>query len=143
MPQGSAVYDIIAEMILGYADLLLSEELKKEGLEGYEIHATATTTAYSATTMMCWKNIIQTATCAGTAQLQNEQPKDKKISDNIITDSIKAGQAVLPVQHAYLQQKGGRLTVPETPALHTDVRPQISQPGTVESDAERLGQTDG
>lgn len=38
LPQGSALYDIIAEIVLGYADMLLREALERDGItEGYEI----------------------------------------------------------------------------------------------------------
>lgn len=38
LPQGSALYDIIAEIVLGYADMLLHEALERDGItEGYEI----------------------------------------------------------------------------------------------------------
>ena len=37
IPQGSVLMDFIAEMILGYSDKLLSEELSKEGINNYQI----------------------------------------------------------------------------------------------------------
>lgn len=38
LPQGSTLYDIIAEIVLGYADMLLHEALVRKGItEGYEI----------------------------------------------------------------------------------------------------------
>ena len=37
IPQGSALFDFVAEIILGYSDLLLSESLQKEKMKGYEI----------------------------------------------------------------------------------------------------------
>lgn len=38
LPQGSTLYDIVAEIVLGYADMLLHEELVRKGItEGYEI----------------------------------------------------------------------------------------------------------
>lgn len=37
LPQGSAVYDLIAEMVLGYADLLLKEKLTACGIEDYQV----------------------------------------------------------------------------------------------------------
>jgi len=37
IPQGSDLMDFIAEMILGYADLLLSEKIKKERIRDYKI----------------------------------------------------------------------------------------------------------
>ena len=40
IPQGSALFDLIAEIVLGYADLLLHERLQQAGIEGnvsYEI----------------------------------------------------------------------------------------------------------
>jgi RNA-directed DNA polymerase len=38
LPQGSTLYDIVAEIVLGYADMLLREALERDGItEGYEI----------------------------------------------------------------------------------------------------------
>lgn len=38
LPQGSTLYDIVAEIVLGYADILLREALERDGItEGYEI----------------------------------------------------------------------------------------------------------
>ena len=37
IPQGSALYDFIAEIVLGYADKLLADRLKEEGIENYKI----------------------------------------------------------------------------------------------------------
>lgn len=38
IPQGSTLFDLTSEIILGYSDLLLSESLKREGIQdGYEI----------------------------------------------------------------------------------------------------------
>ena len=37
LPQGSTLFDFIAEIILGYADQMLAEELKKKGISNYKI----------------------------------------------------------------------------------------------------------
>lgn len=37
IPQGSAIFDFVGEIILGYSDLLLHNRLSEEGIEGYEI----------------------------------------------------------------------------------------------------------
>ena len=37
IPQGSALFDFIAEIVLGYADLLLYEKLQNEGIKSYKI----------------------------------------------------------------------------------------------------------
>ena len=37
IPQGSTIYDFIAEIILGYADLLLSEKLQSKGISDYKV----------------------------------------------------------------------------------------------------------
>jgi hypothetical protein len=37
IPQGSVLMDLIAEMVLGYADLQLSDRLKKDGITDYHI----------------------------------------------------------------------------------------------------------
>lgn len=37
IPQGSVLMDFIAEMILGYADLKLTEKIKESGIDDYEI----------------------------------------------------------------------------------------------------------
>lgn len=37
IPQGSAIFDFVGEIILGYSDLLFHNRLQEEGIEGYEI----------------------------------------------------------------------------------------------------------
>lgn len=37
IPQGSAIFDFVGEIILGYSDLLLHNRLQDEGINGYEI----------------------------------------------------------------------------------------------------------
>ena len=37
IPQGSALFDFVGEIVLGYSDLLLYEALQKEKIKGYEI----------------------------------------------------------------------------------------------------------
>ena len=37
IPQGSALFDFVSEIVLGYSDLLLHEALQKEKMNGYEI----------------------------------------------------------------------------------------------------------
>ena len=37
IPQGSALFDFVGEIVLGYSDLLLHEALQREKLKGYEI----------------------------------------------------------------------------------------------------------
>lgn len=37
IPQGSVLFDFIAEIVLGYSDLLLAERLEEEGISDYEI----------------------------------------------------------------------------------------------------------
>lgn len=37
IPQGSILFDLIAEIVLGYADLLLYEDLERSGIVDYKI----------------------------------------------------------------------------------------------------------
>ena len=37
IPQGSTLYDFIAEMVLGFADMELADRLEKEGIEDYKL----------------------------------------------------------------------------------------------------------
>ena len=37
LPQGSAIFDFVGEIVLGYSDLLLHNYLQKKGITGYEI----------------------------------------------------------------------------------------------------------
>ena len=37
IPQGSALFDFVGEIVLGYSDLLLHEALQRENIQGYEI----------------------------------------------------------------------------------------------------------
>ncbi len=90
LPQGSAVFDIIAELVLGYSDLLLYDAMQHEGLDGYEIiryrddyHVFCN----DRDTLERISYILQ-----GVLERLNFRMNSQKtkISESIITDSIKA-----------------------------------------------------
>lgn len=89
IPQGSSIYDMVAEFILGYADLLLYEKLNTTGIQDYEI------LRYRDDYRVFCNNkdklekisyIIQHILESLNLRLNS---KKTKITDSIITDSIK------------------------------------------------------
>ncbi len=90
IPQGSIIFDFIGEFVLGYSDLLLHEALEKEGITGYEIlryrddyrvfcndRDTLEKISYKI------QHILETLNF----RLNSSKTK---ISENIVTDSIKS-----------------------------------------------------
>lgn len=90
IPQGSALFDFIGEIVLGYSDLLFHEALQKEGLDGYEViryrddyrifcndHDKLERISY------ILQHVLETLNLRLNSQ-------KTKISDSIVTDSIKS-----------------------------------------------------
>ena len=89
IPQGSVLFDFVAEIILGYSDLLLHEALEKEGIEGYEIlryRDDYRVFCNDKDTLERISYLLQ-AVLEGLNFRMNSQKT--KISDTIVTDSIK------------------------------------------------------
>ena len=89
IPQGSALFDFVAEMVLGYSDLLLHEELQGKKISGYEI------IRYRDDYRVFCDDKDTLETISYTLQSVLEQlnfrmnSQKTKISDSIVTDSIK------------------------------------------------------
>ena len=89
IPQGSVLFDFVAEIILGYSDLLLHEALEKEGIEGYEIlryRDDYRVFCNDKDTLERISYLLQ-AVLEGLNFRMNSQKT--KISDTIVTDAIK------------------------------------------------------
>ena len=89
IPQGSVLFDFVAEIILGYSDLLLHEALEKEGIKGYEIlryRDDYRVFCNDKDTLERISYLLQ-AVLEGLNFRMNSQKT--KISDTIVTDSIK------------------------------------------------------
>ncbi len=89
IPQGSTLFDMIGEIILGYADLLLHEALGKENISGYEVlryRDDYRIFCNDKNTLERISYILQ-----GVLETLNFRmnPQKTRISDSIITDAIK------------------------------------------------------
>lgn len=89
IPQGSALFDFVAEIILGYSDLLLSEALQKEKMKGYEIIRYRDDYRVFCNDKDSLERIsfILQSVLEGLNFRMNSQKT--KISDSIVTDAIK------------------------------------------------------
>lgn len=89
IPQGSSLFDFIAEIILGYSDLLLHEELQKRGISDYEIiryRDDYRIFCNSKNTLEQISYILQSILERLNFRMNSQKTK---ISDSIVTDSIK------------------------------------------------------
>ena len=89
IPQGSVLFDFVAEIILGYSDLLLHEALEKEGIKDYEIlryRDDYRVFCNDKDTLERISYLLQ-AVLEGLNFRMNSQKT--KISDTIVTDAIK------------------------------------------------------
>lgn len=89
IPQGSALFDFVAEIILGYSDLLLSEALQKEKMKGYEIiryRDDYRVFCNDKDTLERISFILQTVLEGLNFRMNSQKTK---ISDSVVMDSIK------------------------------------------------------
>lgn len=90
LPQGSALYDIIAEIVLGYADMFLREELERKGItEGYEILRYRDDYKVFANDKDLLERISYTLQHVLESLNLRLNSAKTRISNSIITDSIK------------------------------------------------------
>lgn len=90
LPQGSALYDIIAEIVLGYADMSLHEELVRKGItEGYEILRYRDDYRIFANNKDLLENISYTLQHVLESLNLRLNSAKTRISSSIITDSVK------------------------------------------------------
>lgn len=90
LPQGSTLYDIVAEIVLGYADMLLREALERDGItEGYEILRYRDDYKVFADNKDLLERISYTLQHVLESLNLRLNSAKTRISDSIITDSIK------------------------------------------------------
>lgn len=90
LPQGSTLYDIVAEIVLGYADMLLREALERDGItEGYEILRYRDDYKVFANDKDLLERISYTLQHMLEGLNLRLNSAKTRISDSIITDSIK------------------------------------------------------
>lgn len=90
LPQGSTLYDIVAEIVLGYADMLLHEALERDGItEGYEILRYRDDYKVFADNKDLLERISYTLQHVLEGLNLRLNSAKTRISDSIITDSIK------------------------------------------------------
>lgn len=90
LPQGSALYDIIAEIVLGYADMLLHEELVRKGItDGYEILRYRDDYRVFANNKDLLEHISYTLQHVLESLNLRLNSAKTRISSSIITDSVK------------------------------------------------------
>ena len=107
IPQGSAIFDFIGEIILGYSDLLLHEAIRKEGI----------TTSYETIRyrddyrIFCNdKDVLEKTSYILQHILESlnfrMNSKKTKISESIVTDSIKADKLAYIYNTPIFNKKG-------------------------------------
>lgn len=90
LPQGSTLYDIVAEIVLGYADMLLREALERDGItESYEILRYRDDYKVFANDKDLLERISYTLQHVLEGLNLRLNSAKTRISDSIITDSIK------------------------------------------------------
>lgn len=89
IPQGSILFDFIAEIVLGYADLLLYDELEKNGITNYKIlryRDDYRIFSNSKEEIEKIAMILQSTLAILNLQLNSSKTK---LSENLVEDSIK------------------------------------------------------
>ncbi len=90
IPQGSALFDFVGEIVLGYSDFLLHEALEKEGIEGYEViryRDDYRIFCNDRDTLERISYILQGVLESLKFRMNSQKTK---VSDSIVTDSIKS-----------------------------------------------------
>ena len=90
IPQGSVLMDFIAEMVLGYADELLTKALENEGITEYRILRYRDDYRIFANEITVVENVIKHLAIVLSSLNLNISAEKTQISDNIISDSIKS-----------------------------------------------------
>ena len=89
IPQGSALFDFVSEIVLGYSDLLLHEVLQKKKIKGYEIlryRDDYRVFCNDKDTLESISYILQSVLEGLNFRMNSQKTK---ISDTIVIDSIK------------------------------------------------------
>ena len=106
IPQGSALFDFVGEIVLGYSDLLLHEALQKEGLDGYEIiryRDDYRVFCNDKDKLECVSYILQSVLESLNLRMNSQKTK---ISDSVVTDSIKADKLFYIYNTPIFNKKG-------------------------------------
>lgn len=91
IPQGSAIFDFIGEIILGYSDLLLHEAIRKEGIKAkYEIIRYRDDYRIFCNDKDVLEKISYTLQHVLESLNFRMNSKKTKISDSIVTDAVKS-----------------------------------------------------
>lgn len=107
IPQGSAVFDFIGEIILGYSDLLLHESIEREGItDSYEIlryRDDYRVFCNNKNTLERISYLLQQVLESLNFRMNSQKTK---ISDSIVTDSIKSDKLFYIYNTPIFSKKG-------------------------------------
>ncbi len=106
IPQGSALFDFVGEIVLGYSDLLLHEALQKERIKGYEIiryRDDYRVFCNDKDTLEQISYILQSVLESLNFRMNSQKTK---ISDSIVLDSIKSDKLFYIYNTPIFNKKG-------------------------------------
>lgn len=107
IPQGSAIFDFIGEIILGYSDLLLYEAIRKEGIKAkYEIIRYRDDYRIFCNDKDVLEKISYTLQHVLESLNFRMNSKKTKISESIITDAIKSDKLAYIYNTPIFNKKG-------------------------------------
>ena len=107
IPQGSAIFDFIGEIILGYSDLLLHEAIKKEGITAsYEIIRYRDDYRIFCNDKDVLEKISYTLQHVLESLNFRMNSKKTKISESIVTDAIKSDKLAYIYNTPIFNKKG-------------------------------------
>lgn len=107
IPQGSAIFDFIGEIILGYSDLLLHEAIRKEGIKAkYEIIRYRDDYRIFCNDKDVLEKISYTLQHVLESLNFRMNSKKTKISDSIVTDAVKPDRLAYIYNTPIFNKKG-------------------------------------
>lgn len=107
IPQGSAIFDFIGEIILGYSDLLLHEAIKREGIKApYEIIRYRDDYRIFCNDKDELEKISYILQHVLESLNFRMNSKKTKISDNIVTDAVKSDKLAYIYNTPIFNKKG-------------------------------------
>lgn len=107
IPQGSAIFDFIGEIILGYSDLLLHEAIRKEGIKAkYEIIRYRDDYRIFCNDKDVLEKISYTLQHVLESLNFRMNSKKTKISDSIVTDAVKSDKLAYIYNTPIFNKKG-------------------------------------
>lgn len=107
IPQGSSIFDFVAEIVLGYADLLLHEAIEKEGITAeYEIIRYRDDYRVFCNDMDALERISYILQHVLERLNFRMNSKKTKISESIVTDSIKSDKLAYIYNTPIFNKKG-------------------------------------